>query len=370
MANNYVIFDNNGLLADSELNPISKGNNKVDDFYIAFNDYDYTTTYVSVATTLPNGNSLPELGTSISDFSFKGTDYRGYKFEVPEPLTSIAGTLTITFYLKNKEDDRRLCSAQLNVPIHDSDVAVEPSIDQAQYDSLLIAIDNTAKELDGKKLDKNFLNYQNINNPVGVEMVALYTPEGETKRIEVENLHNIHEINGVAPIDRKVTLTANDIGYEETTIGDALKDLTTNVNDKANAEEAVYYRNGNLETIVDIRPTGVLNHATDTYVSEYDFARVILSDTDFEDGDIITCDVDLEAVTDSGNSFSNFSFTRVLKTGADTIDYNLVIPDGFGNFEKVILRGGISNNILAFRIISPTAVIYKPTIAYSMVRRG
>ena len=60
MANNYVIFDNNGLLADSELKQISKGNNKVDNFYIAFKDYDYNTTRVTVATTLPDGNYLSE----------------------------------------------------------------------------------------------------------------------------------------------------------------------------------------------------------------------------------------------------------------------------------------------------------------------
>jgi hypothetical protein len=235
---------------------------------------------------------------------------------------------------------------------------------------LLITIDNTGKELDGKKLDKDFTKYQNLNDPIGVEMVALYTPEGETKRIEVENLHNIHEINGVTPVDRKVTLTANNIGYEETTVGDALNELSINVNDKANAEDVVYYRNGNLESIVDIRPTGVLNHTTDTYVSGYDFARVILSDTDFEDGDIVTCDVDLEVVTDTANSFSGFSFTRVVKIGSDSIDYTAVIPDGFGGFEQVTIYGGVTNNILVFRIISQTNATYKPIIAYSMVRRG
>ena len=117
MINNYVIYDANGLLNKSDLHPISKGNNNVDKFHIAFTEYDYNDTYITVATTLPDGNSLPELTTSISDFNFDGVDYKGYSFTISEPLTAQAGTMTLTFHLKSKADDSRLCSARLNVTI-------------------------------------------------------------------------------------------------------------------------------------------------------------------------------------------------------------------------------------------------------------
>lgn len=370
MANNYVIYDKNGLLADSELKPISKGNNRVDNFYIAFKDYDYTNTYVTIATTLPDGNSLPELTTSISDFFFNAVDYKGYKFEVTEPLTAQAGVLTITFHLKSKEDDRRLASSMLNVTIHDSDVATEPSIDNAQYENLIVTIDNNAKELDSKKLNKNFTTYDNLETPIGTENVIVYTADGENRRIYLDNLHNIIDVNGVRPVNRSITLTASNINHNEKNIGDAIDDLTNEVQEKANINEAVFHRNGTLEEIVDIKPTGVLNHTTDTRFSEYNFARVILSDTDFEDGDIVTCDVNLEIQDNMVTRYTTFSFTRVLQLGDTTINHSLVISNGEGGFENVTLYGGVTGNVMGFRIETPNTYIYKPTITYSIVRRG
>ena len=101
MTNNYVIYDANGLLQSSELHPISKGNNNVDRIYVAFTEYDYNNTYITVAVTLPDGNSLPELTTTLSDFTFKNVNYKGYYFTVLEPLTAEPGVLTLTFNLKS-----------------------------------------------------------------------------------------------------------------------------------------------------------------------------------------------------------------------------------------------------------------------------
>jgi hypothetical protein len=369
MAKNYVIFDNNGLLADSELKPISKGNNKVDSFYVAFTGYDYSTTYLTVAVTLPNGDSLPQLATSLSDFLFEGQNYKGFKLLVTEPITAQAGVVTMTFYVKSREDDRRLCSAQMNITIHDSDVATDPSIDNAQYENLLSTLDEDYKELNQKKLDKNFLNYQIINDLEETELVALFTRQEETKVTSIDNLHNIHEINGVAPANKKVTLTANDIYHNEKLVGDYLDDLNDEMNLKSNADETVFYRNGTLDNVLDIRPTGVLNHTTDNYFNEYYFTKIILTDTDFESGDIVTCDVSVEIDEDNSVTHSMFSFTRVLEVGDTTINHELVIPKGNGEYESVKLYGGVIGNAMGFRIISPTG-IYKPTITYSIVRRG
>lgn len=369
MANNYVIYDINGLLADSKLSQISKGNNKVDHFYISFNGYDYNNTYVTIATTLPDGNVLPELPTSISDFTFKNQEYRGYKFTVTSPLTEIAGVLTMTFYLRKKDDDSILCSSQENIKIYDSDVAVEPTIDQTQLEALLVAIDNTGKDLDAKKLNKDFSTYEGLNSTNGEETIVVQDGSGENKSVTLSSIHNIVEINGVKPVDRKVTLTASNINYNDKTIGAELDDLNQEVELKANSQEVVYYRNGALEDVADIIPTGILNHTAESYVDGYYFARITLNDTDFEDGDIVTCDVRLEVNKDNGTFASALSFTRVIEVG-NIITHNLVIGDGTGGFDSVQIYGGIQANRMFFRIINTSNVIYKPTITYSVVRRG
>jgi hypothetical protein len=371
MTNNYVIFDENGLLKDSDLKPISKGNNKEDSFYIAFSNYDYSNSYVTVAITLPDGNSLPELGTSLSDFDFKTKKYKGYKIILNEPITSQAGTLTFTFNLKSKQDNRRLCSSQLSIKIHDTDVPTDPTIDNAQLENLFITLDEDYKELNEKKLDKDFGVYDTITIPQGHESVVVDNGHGVPKRIYLENLYNIVDVNGVEPVDRSITLTASNIDHKGKNIGEEIDILNKDIQEKAPINETVFYRSGSIEGIVDIRPNGVLSHETDTYFSDYHFARVILSDTNFEDGDIITCDVDVvvEGVQNESVSVSSFTFTRVLKTGGPTIDFDILIPDGLGQYVKARIYGTVNNNILGFRIIT-TQGIYKPTISYSMVRRG
>lgn len=196
MANNYVIFDVNGLLTDSSLKPISKGNNKVDTFYIAFEEYDYTNTYVTISATLPSGNTLPELGTSISDFFFNENNYKGYKFVVTEPLTAQSGLLTITFNLKGKEDDTRLCSSILNIPIHNSNIATDPTIDNAQYENLLITIDDNAKGLlksindEIEKSEGELKTYIDGKTSEGIKLKIIGTVDSVDKL--PKNLNTVH----------------------------------------------------------------------------------------------------------------------------------------------------------------------------------
>ena len=150
MNENYLIFNYLGILTESNLNQVSQGNHNVDYFYIGFQDYDYTNSYLTVAITLPNGQELPELATSQKDFEFINYKYKGYMFKFLEPMTSIAGNLTMTFILKNMEDDTELFSSQINITIHETDNYVDPTITNLQYNEMQEVIREEFAEINRK----------------------------------------------------------------------------------------------------------------------------------------------------------------------------------------------------------------------------
>lgn len=146
MNNNYLKYNNLGILVDSQLEEVSQGNHNVDYYYIAYDVYDYTNSFVTVSVTLPDGTSLPELATSPKDFQFEGNTYKGFVFVLRDTLTSQSGNLSMTFNLKSVENDTQLCSSRLNVPIHETDVSTSPTITQEQYDQMQEVIrENTVK---------------------------------------------------------------------------------------------------------------------------------------------------------------------------------------------------------------------------------
>ena len=304
MIDNYVIFDTNGLLSDSALYSISKGNHNVDLFHVAFTEYDYNNTYLTVAVTLPDGNALPQLATSISDFNFKNTAYKGYKLAITEPITSQAGTVTMTFILKSKEDDSRLCTSQLNVTIYDSDVAGEPTITEAQLENLLTTIDNGDKELENKKLDKDFSLYPNATVN-GNELIAVYNDETKTNSsIPVSATYNITSVNGVEPLDKTISLNAYDIPYDTRTTGEVLESTIAELNNKVSLDEAVTYRSGvTIEPEIEVTPyKGLIPY---TYIKndpnlERNVAEILSNGYEFKKGDLISFDLTLSESQSSG----------------------------------------------------------------------
>lgn len=136
MNENYLIFNDIGILTESLINELSKGNHNVDYFYIGYYKYNYMNSYCTIAITLPNGVELPELATSQKEFEFNNRTYEGYMIKFPETLTAIAGDLTMTIVLKNIEDDTELYSSQINLLIHDTDNVIEPTITELQYNQM------------------------------------------------------------------------------------------------------------------------------------------------------------------------------------------------------------------------------------------
>lgn len=150
MNKNYIIFTNLGLLEKSELNQVSQGNHNVDYYYIGYNTYDYTNGYLTVGVTLPNGVEMPELATSFKEFDYNGRTYKGFFFKLADFLTNISGVMTMTFILKSLENDTELCTSQINVVIHATDIPTEPQITDAQYNELLEVIRENYIDLNDK----------------------------------------------------------------------------------------------------------------------------------------------------------------------------------------------------------------------------
>lgn len=147
MNENYLKFNNLGILVDSQLSPISQGNHNVDVFYIAYDVYDYTNGCVTIAVTLPDGTRLPELDASYKDFEYNGSTYKGFMFKFTEELTAISGVLTMTITLKSAYDDIKLGSSRLSINIHATDIPTEPQITDLQYNNLLETIRANYEEL-------------------------------------------------------------------------------------------------------------------------------------------------------------------------------------------------------------------------------
>lgn len=150
MNNNYLKYNNLGILVDSSLGEVSQGNNNVDYYFIAYDVYDYTNSSVTVSVTLPDGTQLPELATSPKDFEFKESQYKGFMFKLSETLTYVSGILTITFNLKSAENNTQLCSSQLNIEIHETDVSLQPTITEEQYNQMQETIRENHAELSSK----------------------------------------------------------------------------------------------------------------------------------------------------------------------------------------------------------------------------
>ena len=150
MIKNHLKFNNLGILTEPDLKPVSQGNHNVDYYYIAYDVYDYTNSYVTVSSTLPNGDAFPELPTSFADFEFNGSNYQGFMFKLPRELTSIAGTLTITINLTSVENDARLCSSRVPIEIHKTNVSTEPTITELQYNQMLETMRDNYNSLNEK----------------------------------------------------------------------------------------------------------------------------------------------------------------------------------------------------------------------------
>ena len=157
---NYLIYNNLGILSQSDLKEVSQGNHNVDYYYVGYDTYDYTTGYLTISMTLPDGTSVPSLATSFKGFEFNGKNYKGYVFKLPQELTAIAGNLTMTLNLNSVENDTRLCSSRANVTIHASNVSAEPTITETQYYELIenmrlnfVELENRIIELENQLIE-------------------------------------------------------------------------------------------------------------------------------------------------------------------------------------------------------------------------
>ena len=222
--------------------------------------------------------------------------------EIVEPLTAQAGILTMTIDLINNTNNTKLCSSQLKITIHDSDTPTVPTIEEAQYHQLLQTINDNYNTLNETKLYKNFTEYESETNVNSDDLVAI-NKNGETKNAKLEDVYNIKTVNNVAPTNKNVTITSANIPHEDTPISDKLVTLEDSLNNKANVEDTVFFRDGGF--IDDgLISTGLLNLTTDSHDV---FGRIFLTETKFIGGDILTCDLELQITETTGGRLTAFS---------------------------------------------------------------
>jgi hypothetical protein len=142
----------------------------------------------------------------MRNFTFDGIEYHGFVFKLGEFLTSIAGTMTMTFILKSMANDTELCSSQLNVVVHETDTPTDPQITNSQYNQLL----DTMNEM-----------YRDLNDRI--ESGGGTGGGGTSGTLNYNRLYNKPKINGVELSGNK---TNEDIGIgaiTNTELNDLLK---------------------------------------------------------------------------------------------------------------------------------------------------
>ena len=322
---NYVIYNSNGEPASITGNPsltsISQGNNNVDEFDIAFQGHTYEEAYLTVASTLPGAtSSLPLQYASNYDFTFKGTEYKGFKFVLLEAMTSIAGDLTLSFKLKSRTDDTQLCSAQLHITIHASDVPSNPTITAVQYDNLVQSIGDNYNTLNASKLDKVFSNYDLASSVNATYDNVILNQSGTPKYAKLDTIYNIKTVNNISPVDKNISLDAGDIPYGEYTVESELESLNENVETRAykyQLDDKVGHRDGTLGNDL---PSASEYHG----VLPYDLVRVNNKKTEVTlDGYNLKAGDMLHFTAHDSNNYAiiNGGFTTVLPNTSDIFQY-------------------------------------------------
>lgn len=369
MNNNYVIYDVNGLLVDSSFTPVSKGNNAVDMFYVHFKEQDYNTTYVTIAVTLPDGTVLPELATSPTEFTFNGVTYKGHKITLLEPLTAQAGVETLTFNLKLKEDDTKLCSSQLKVTIHDSDTPTEPTITDVQYQQMLQSISDNYNTLDVKKLDKDFSNLNEFTRKVTQEQYLVLNNGTYVEKIHLDKLYNkVESVNNILPDENKnIVLGSENIKYNDSNVANTLTSLEEDKANQIELDTAVFHREGTLIE-GELTTNGLLNSTTDVYESGTNiYGRVILGEDIYNDGDIVDVTLDILISEIGGDKHAQIQFTRLVDT-KQSKTWNVILIDEENNIYNSGVTMTTSGNILTF-IVSDGTTNKKVNGISAIVRR-
>jgi hypothetical protein len=297
---------------------------------------------------LPDGTVLPELGTSPVEFFYDNDTREGYKKVITEPLTSQAGVLTLTFNLRLKETDVKLCSSRLNVTIYDSDTPTDPTITDVQYHDLLEVIDNNQAYLDAKKLDKDFRNLGVFNDVLNKdEYVAINNGEN-VEKIALEKLYNkVESVNGVTPdTDKNVNLTGKNIIYNDSNIEDTLNALEEDKATRLELNTAVFHRDGTLIE-GELSTNGVLNVTVDIQESgDNTFGRIILTDGKYIDGDIVDVTINITTIEEK---HAQYQFTRLVDTQVSK-DWKVSLINDHNELYRPTIHMWVNDNIAYFQV--------------------
>lgn len=327
MGYNYIKYNELGLLVDSYLTPISKGNNYVDVFYFEFENRDFTNAYLTFTATLPNGNTLPSATTTPTTFNRGANNVNGYMMKLSNAYTSQAGTMTFTLSLKDNKTNMTLCSAQLTINIADTDISVPTTIQESEKDQIQRAITDAVRDLNNRKVEVDFNLYGDAdeNHQLNGDIVISHF-QNAYKFPAKKVINKVDSVNGETG---DVVLSSNDIPHGENS------NVGLELENKPNREDVCYFRDGELIP-TELKAKGFLNYTTNDIGNG---VEIVLDDAEFENGDLVSFSMDFDVEGGSGT----WNFLQLL-TGNFTI-YGMVERTGL-SAAKVSVNGIYRGNVL------------------------
>lgn len=276
-----VNFDKYGKIRNLDFGDevIFKGNNRVNQIFVAFDDVAYNPNHYMTYSALINENDYEGNLTDLATAKTTIDGVEGYTFYLFSNLTAKAGELKLSVRLVDRTSERVLVSGIIPLVIEDTAISTYASVDitKTQYNALLTAFDELSQSIDATNFKtingesiygegdivvltgEVMVNY--VNQQIGAVNDSLGNLYGFINELQSENA----ELNKIVEKqDKKIkqlelasegnilaTITEGDSAYEVGVDVDTLPYATI---DKLGG---MTYKSNNLLLLDDVAPTAL-----------------------------------------------------------------------------------------------------------------
>lgn len=173
----FVKYNKYGVLETLDLQDetIFKGNNKINQVFVYFDDLYLKNTYYLTYAALVNSNdyegNLTDLATTRTTYNYDGVDYDGFTFYLFSNLTAKAGTLNLSVRLVDRNNEEILVSGMLSLIVQETAISTYSSVNitLTQYEAILTALDDLSQQIETPELktinDETLFGLGNISLP-------------------------------------------------------------------------------------------------------------------------------------------------------------------------------------------------------------
>lgn len=147
-----INFDKYGKIRNLDFGEevIFKGNNRVNQIFVAFDDVSYNPNHYMTYSALINENDYEGNLTDLATAKTTIDGVEGYTFYLFSNLTAKAGELKLSVRLVDRTSERVLVSGIIPLVIEDTAISTYASVDitKTQYNALLTAFDELSQSID------------------------------------------------------------------------------------------------------------------------------------------------------------------------------------------------------------------------------